>query len=123
VAVSLFKYLRRAFRQLGEAEHAEFVKGKRGYYRTEKHRKNYMRSYLLGCCVGLNAQYESIQKSSKETGLVLCHRQMIDDYVATLRTCTPRQQKAPKKKMNSDAYMSGYKTGYKTNVNRLINNP
>mgnify|MGYP001778566766 len=39
----LYDYLRTAFRRLADKRHMEYVSTKRGYYRTEKYRKKYIR--------------------------------------------------------------------------------
>ena len=50
----LYDYLRTTFRRLADKRHMEYVSIKRGYYRTEKYRKKYIRSYLEGVTPGLS---------------------------------------------------------------------
>ena len=50
----LYDYLRTTFRRLADKRHMEYVSIKRGYYRTEKYRKEYIRSYLEGVTPGLS---------------------------------------------------------------------
>ena len=119
VVIALFNYLRFAFKSLAVDRHGEFIKGKRGYYCTAKFKKSYIRSYLLGCCTGLRNQFQSMVKTSQETGLVLCHKQLIKDYLDTLSLVTRKPVKC-KSKTNYSAYSTGYADGKNINLNKQI---
>lgn len=119
VVIALFKYLRSAFKSLAADRHIEFIQDKRGYYYTQKFKKNYIRSYLLGCCTGLRNQFESMVKTSQETGLVLCHKQLIKDFLDTQSLVTRKPVK-DKRKTNYSAYNTGYRDGKDINLNKQI---
>lgn len=119
VVIALSNYLRSAFKSLAMDRHCEFIKGKRGYYCTQKFKKSYIRSYLLGCCTGLRNQFESMIKTSQETGLVLCHKQLIKDYLGTLSLVTRKAVKI-KDRTNYSAYSAGYADGKSINLNKQI---
>lgn len=121
VVIALYNYLRSAFKSLAADRHSEFVGGKRGYYRTQKFKRNYIRSYLLGCCTGLRSQFESINRTSKEAGLVLCHKTLIKDYLAAFKL-VERKPVQNKRKTNYSAYNSGYVDGNRINLNKQIDN-
>lgn len=121
VVIALYNYLRSAFKTLATDRHREFIQGKRGYYCTQKFKKNYIRSYLLGCCVGLRAQFESINRTCKETGIILCHKQLIKDYLDTVKL-VKRKPLQNKRKTNYLAFNSGYMDGNNINLNKQIDN-
>lgn len=119
VVIALFNYLRSAFKHLAADRHSEFIKGKRGYYCTQKFKKSYIRSYLLGCCTGLRKQYQNMVKTSQETGLILCHKKLIKDYLDTLSLVTRKPVKT-KSITNYSAYNTGYTDGKNINLNKQI---
>lgn len=47
--IALFDYLRKTFRRLSEEKYSGYAQGRRGYWRTAKGKKDYIRSYLEGC--------------------------------------------------------------------------
>ena len=65
VVLSLYNYLRSVFRRLSVERCTEYVATRRGYYRTKKFKRNYIKSYLLGCCTGLRKQFESFNRPEK----------------------------------------------------------
>ena len=119
VVLSLYNYLRSVFRRLSVERCTEYVATRRGYYRTKKFKRNYIKSYLLGCCTGLRKQFESIRKTAEETGLMLCHNHLIDDYFQSIGTTTHKSKN--RNKVNTSAYCSGYDDGSKINLNKQIN--
>lgn len=119
VVLSLYNYLRSVFRRLSVERCTEYVATRRGYYRTKKFKRNYIKSYLLGCCTGLRKQFESIRKTAEETGLMLCHSHLIDDYFQSIGTTTHKSKN--RNKVNASAYCSGYDDGSKINLNKQIN--
>ena len=119
VVISLYNYLRSVFRRLSVERCTEYVATRRGYYRTKKFKRNYIKSYLLGCCTGLRKQFESIRKTAEETGLMLCHNHLIDDYFQSIGTTTHKSKN--RNKVNTSAYCSGYDDGSKINLNKQIN--
>ena len=102
----------------------EYVSTKRGYYRTEKYRKKYIRSYLEGVTPGLRDQFEALRcaqaEEVRETALVHCHNALIERYLETIGTriakVQPRQTKT-----DYSAYHSGMDDGRSISLHRQIN--
>ncbi|MBW9280371.1 DUF2786 domain-containing protein [Bacteroides fragilis] len=119
----LYDYLRTAFRRLADKRHMEYVSTKRGYYRTEKYRKKYIRSYLEGVTPGLRGQFEAMRSTSaeevRETALVHCHNALIERYLETIGT-SPSKVQPRKAKTDYSAYSSGMGDGRNISLNRQI---
>ena len=119
----LYDYLRTTFRRLADKRHMEYVSIKRGYYRTEKYRKEYIRSYLEGVTPGLRGQFEAMRSTSAEevheTALVHCHNALIERYLETIGT-SPSKVQPRKAKTDYSAYSSGMGDGRNINLNRQI---
>lgn len=119
----LYDYLRTAFRRLAEERHKEYVSVRRGYYRTGKYRKKYIRSYLEGVTPGLREQFEAGRsrpaEESRETALTCCHDALIDKYLEKIGAGT---SKAHPRKTGTDrsAYYSGMGDGRNISLNRQI---
>jgi hypothetical protein len=118
VVISLYNYLRSVFRRLSVERYTEYVATYGEYYRTKEFKRNYIKSYLLGCCFGLRKQFESIRKTAEETGLMLYHRHLIDDYFQSIGTTTHKSKN--RNNVNAAAYCSGYDDGSKINLNKQI---
>ena len=118
----LYDYLRSAFRRLANKRHLEYVSSKRGYYRTGKYKKKYIRSYLEGVSPGLREQFEAMHdiptETVRDTALVLCHSALIDKYLEKIRTC----KKVLTRNTQTDysAYYSGMGDGRSISLNRQI---
>ena len=119
----LYEYLRTAFRRLADKRHMEYVSTKRGYYRTEKYRKKYIRSYLEGVTPGLRGQFEAMRSTPaeevRETTLVHCHNALIERYLETIGT-SPSKVQPRKSKTDYSAYSSGMGDGRNISLNRQI---
>ena len=118
----LYDYLRSAFRRLANKRHLEYVSSKRGYYRTGKYKKKYIRSYLEGASSGLREQFEAMRnipaETVRDTALVLCQGALIDKYLEKIRTC----KKVLTRNAQTDypAYYSGMGDGLSINLARQI---
>ena len=66
VVLSLYNYLRSVFRRLSVERCTEYVATRRGYYRTKKFKRNYIKSYLLGCCTGLRNNLRAFGKQRRK---------------------------------------------------------
>lgn len=119
--IALFDYLRKTFRRLSEEKYSGYAQGRTGYWRTAKGKKIYLRSYLEGCIPGLRMQLEAVEQTAQETGLVVCHQKLIDDYMSRLKL-VKRKPVALKHKTNYKAYMTGVDDGSHINLNRQLNN-
>jgi hypothetical protein len=119
--IYLYDMLRSIFRKLAPVRYEEFAKGKRGAARTEKYKRKYIASYLNGCAYGLKAKLklEAAANEVQEKSLVVCHNQLINDYMSNY---SPVERKAPKtkKKDIAEAFCNGYRDGKNTNINKAI---
>lgn len=119
--IYLYDMLRSIFRKLAPVRYEEFAEGKRGAARTEKYKRKYIASYLTGCVYGLKAKLklEAVANEVQEKSLVVCHNQLINDYISNYSTV---ERKAPKtkKKDVAEAFYSGYCDGKNTNINKTI---
>ena len=81
----------------------------------------YLRLYLNGCAYGLKAKLklEAAVNEVQEKSLVVCHNQLINDYMSNY---SPVERKAPKtkKKDIAEAFCNGYRDGKNTNINKAI---
>lgn len=119
--IVLFDYLRKTFKRLSEEKYTEYAKGRRGYWRTVKGKKNYIRSYLEGCMPGLRIQLEKLAQAPQEKGLAACHKKLIDDYMGKIKlVLVKRKPVTLKHKTNYDAFMSGMDDGRHVNLNRQL---
>ncbi len=119
--IYLYDMLRSIFRKLAPVRYKEFANGKRGAIRTEKYKRKYIASYLNGCAYGLREKLTIEAKANEvqEKSLVVCHNQLINDY---MRSYASVERKAPKtkKKDIAEAFYNGYCDGKNTNINKAI---
>lgn len=117
----LYDLLRGIFRKLAPIRYDEFAQGKRGAIRTERYKRKYMASYLKGCACGLREKLwrESLTNEVSEKSLVVCHKQLIDDYMAGVST-VKRNPVKQKRKDIVEAFCVGYDDGKTTQTNKAI---
>lgn len=117
----LVKVLRRlAVERFNEAQNEAMLEGKRY---TEDGEKLFIRSYLEGVSVGLQANYESMKPISEETALVVCHNQAIDDYLNNSRyQMNDKKTRHRQRKILESAYYTGAKDGRNVSLNKQIKN-
>ena len=79
IVKEFYEYLLQVFRRLSVERLNEAQNEYLGTVRfmTEPMKKDYLRSYLEGVSRGLQENYESQQPTSQETGLMVCHKQLI----------------------------------------------
>lgn len=119
--IYLYDMLRGIFRKLAPVRYEEFASGKRGAIRTEKYKRKYIASYLKGCVYGVKEKLtiEAKANEAQEKSLVVCHNQLIDDYMSSYEMVQRKAAKTKKKDI-VEAFFSGYCDGKKTNVNKAI---
>lgn len=120
VVREFYEYLLQVFRRLSmerlNAAQNEYLGT--GRFMTEPRKKDFLRSYLEGVSRGLQENYESRQPTSEETGLVLCHQQLIKDYMASKSIGKARRGRATK--VRSDGFDAGFNDGRDVNLNHQI---
>lgn len=92
----------------------------RGGKLTEKYKRRYVTSYLLGCSIGLSVKLEEIQAKECKA-LVVFHKKHIDDYIAeNLKIRSDKKLPVKKSNTNDTAYCKGFYRGLKTDLNKSI---
>lgn len=119
--IYLYDMLRSIFRKLAPVRYDEFATGKRGVIRTEKYKRKYIASYLNGCAYGLKEKLtlEAAANEVQEKSLVVCHNQLIKEYMSNYST-VERQATKTRKKDIVTAFYSGYCDGKNTSINKAI---
>lgn len=119
--IYLYDLLRSAFRKLAPIRYEEFAKGKRGAIRTEKYKRKYIVSYLKGCACGLREKLwkESLTNQVQEKSLMVCHDQLIADYMKGISTVKRKPVKTKRKDI-PEAFCCGYDDGKKAQLNKAI---
>lgn len=121
VVKEFYEYLLKVFRRLSmerlnEAQNEYLGTGR---FMTEPKKKDYLRSYLEGVSRGLQENYESQQPTSQETGLVLCHKQLIENYMKEKSIGKARRHSTAKVRM--DGFDAGFDDGRNVNLNQQLN--
>lgn len=125
IVKEFYDYLVKVFRRLAierfnEAQNEAMKEGKRY---TEKGQSLYMRSYLEGVSIGLQANYDSMKPTSQETGLVVCHAQMINDYLNNSQyQLNDKKTRERRHKVYAEAYYQGEKDGREVSLNKQLKN-
>lgn len=119
--IYLYDMLRSIFRKLAPVRYEEFTEGKRGAARTEKYKRKYITSYLTGCVYGLRAklELEAVANEVQDKTLVVCHNQLISDYMRNY-SLVERKASKTKNKDIAEAYYSGYRDGKNTSIKKTI---
>lgn len=120
VCIELFKYLTSNFRTLAnqrfiDATSSNPLLGLRDSKRT------WYRSYLEGCAIGLvyNFQYRKVE--SEEKGLMVLHKEKINDYVTNKYGHVEHAKaRASHMDMNPDAFVTGVNDGKKECLSKQI---
>ena len=121
VVKEFYEYLLQVFRRLSmerlnEAQN-EYLGT--GLFMTEPKKKDFLRSYLEGVSLGLQENYESQQPTSQETGLMVCHKELIKDYMASKSIGKARRRSATK--VRPDGFNAGFDDGRNVNLDKQLN--
>lgn len=125
VVKEFYEYLLKVFRRLSierfnQAQNEAMLEGKRY---TEDGERLFMRSYLEGVSSGLQENYDSLKPTSEETALVVCHNQMIDDYLnGSKYKLNDKHRKQRQPRLMGEAYLMGEKDGRNVNLSKQLKN-
>lgn len=126
VVQEFYVYLLKVFRRLAierfnEAQNEAMACGQRY---TEKGQSIFMRSYLEGVSVGLQENYDSMKPTSEETALVVCHKEMIEDYLFQQNNFIKdkSRHRQRRREVIGEAYEQGQKDGREVSLNKQLNN-
>ena len=120
VVKEFYEYLLQVFRRLSmerlnEAQNEYLGTGR---FMTEPKKKDFLRSYLEGVSRGLQENYEAQHSTSQETGLMVCHKELIKDYLVSksigkVRRCSTT-------KVRPDGFNAGFDDGRNVNLNKQL---
>ena len=97
------------------------MKNGRRYPETGKLR--FFRSYLEGVPYGLQENYDSMKPTSEETALVVCHQDMIEDYLVDMKyKMDTRRKRNRRVSVIGEAFEQGQEDGRKVSLNKQLNN-
>ena len=121
VVKEFYEYLLQVFRRLSmerlnEAQNEYLGTGR---FMTEPKKKDFLRSYLEGVSRGLQENYEAQQPTSQETGLMVCHKELIKDYLASKSIGKARRSSATK--VRPDGFNAGFDDGRNVNLSKQLN--
>jgi hypothetical protein len=123
VVKEFYVYLLKVFRRLAierfnEAQNEAMRNGQRY---TEKGKNLFFRSYLEGVSVGLQENYDSMKPTSEETALVVCHKDMIADYLNDSKyKMDNRHHRQRRREVLGEAYEQGQEDGRKVSLNKQL---
>lgn len=120
IVKEFYEYLLQVFRRLSmerlnEAQN-EYLGT--GMFMTEPRKKDFLRSYLEGVSRGLQENYESHQPTSEETGLVLCHQQLIKSYLE--KNSIKKLRHGAPTKVRTDGFDAGFNDGRAVSLSQQL---
>lgn len=121
VVKEFYEYLLQVFRRLSmerlnEAQNEYLGTGR---FMTEPKKKDFLRSYLEGVSRGLQENYEAQQPTSQETGLMVCHKQLIKSYLESKSIGKARRGRSCK--VRTDGFDAGFDDGRNVNLSKQLN--
>lgn len=121
IVKEFYDYLLQVFRRLSverlnEAQNEYLGTGR---FMIESMKKDFLRSYLEGVSRGLQENYESQQPTSQETGLMVCHKQLIKSYLESKSIGKARRGRSCK--VRTDGFDAGIDDGRHVNLNKQLN--
>ena len=120
ICKELFDYLTKAFRRLSRERYETNLSIDRSLYFDDRKRL-WFRSYLEGCAIGLDENFEAHQPTSEETGLMVCHKQAITEWANQkhkVKDSKPRNEQ--NRQMDGVAFMVGRADGRDIALNKQL---
>ena len=123
IVKEFYDYLLKVFRRLvierfNEAQNEAMRHGQRY---NERGKNIFMRSYLEGVSIGLQENYDSMKPTSEETALVVCHKDLIDDYLQNGKyKMDNRHHRQRRREVLGEAYEQGQEDGRKVSLNKQL---
>jgi hypothetical protein len=117
--IDFFNTLQSVYLQSAKERYDQDKRYFRGGRLTEKYKREYITSYLLGCSIGLSVKLRKIQ-SQECTAVAVRHNELIRDYISEkLNVVKSKPLKQPK--LKESAYLKGFENGKKTKLQKTIN--
>lgn len=122
VCREFYQYLLKVFQRLSmeRLDEAQNEAMKHGRIMVPSQKKEYMRSYLEGIPDGLQENYESHRPTAEETGLAICHKEMIKSYYKQKEYKIGKGRNSRIEVIDS-AYDVGYSDGRNVSLNGQLN--
>ena len=121
ICKELFDYLTKAFRRLSRERYDVALSLDRTLYMDDRKRL-WFRSYLEGCAVGLDDNFEAHQVTSEERGLMVCHKEAIMDWTKQKHKVRDdgRARHEQKRDMDPLAFLTGQADGREISLNKQL---
>jgi hypothetical protein len=115
--IDFFNTLQSVYLHNGKERYDQDKKYFKGGRLTEKYKRKYITSYLLGCSIGLSVKLQEI-RSQECTAVAIRHDELIQDYISENLNLKSKSIKQPK--TNESAYLKGFADGKSTNLQKTI---
>jgi hypothetical protein len=116
--IDFFNTLQSVYLHNGKERYGQDKKHFKGGRLTEKYKRKYITSYLLGCSIGLSVKLQEI-RSQECTAVAIRHDELIQDYIS--ENLNVKSKPAKQTKPNESAYLKGFADGRRTNLQKTIN--
>lgn len=117
--IDFFNTLQSVYLHNAKGQYDQIKKHLKGGQLTEKYKRKYITSYLLGCSIGLSVKLQEIE-SQECTAIAIRHDELIDNYITNNLKVTTKKLKETK--VNDSAYSKGFYNGKQTALQKSINN-
>lgn len=131
VVKEFFEYLSVVFCRLAEEHWVEELRDIEKEYgprlKTEETnkaleavRRKYIRSYMEGVPIGLQKNYDSLNPTSQETALAVCHNEAIKEFVESNFNLNETKKRKRTRRVYGDAFDLGEADGKSVSLNKQI---
>ncbi len=120
ICKQLFDYLVKAFRRLSR-ERYEAAKPTNLTLCFPDRKRLWFRSYLEGCAIGLDENFKVHQPTPAETGLMVCHKEAVEDWVQQKYNVLDAKPRAEQKRdLDPQAFRTGQTDGREISLNKQL---
>jgi len=115
--IDFFNTLQSVYFYNGKKQYEQDKRYFKGGRLTEKYKRKYITSYLLGCSIGLSVKLQEI-RSQECTAVAIRHDELIEDYIS--EKLNVKSKPIKQTKLHESAYLKGFADGKKTNLQKSI---
>jgi hypothetical protein len=115
--IDLFNTLQSVYLRNGKERYDQDKKHFKGGRLTEKYKRKYITSYLLGCSIGLSVKLQEI-RSQECTAVAIRHDKLIQDYISGNMKIKPKPLKQIKP--DESAYLKGFTDGKRVDLQKTV---
>lgn len=115
--IGLFSTLQSVYRYNAKEQYDQAKRYFRGGQLSERYKRKYITSYLLGCSIGLSVKLQEI-KSQECVAIAIRHDELIDDYIKN--NLKVETKKLRETKIIDSAYSKGFYNGKGTALQKSI---